>query len=70
MPSSVSSGLNALAAIITEDYVKKWKPDVSDARLSFISKIVTAATGVMSFAFIFVAEQMGNVFSVRPSSNS
>ncbi|CAG7709869.1 unnamed protein product, partial [Allacma fusca] len=61
--SSVSSGLNALAAIITEDYIKKWVPDISDSRLSTIAKIISVVCGLLSFGFIFAAEQMGNVFS-------
>ncbi|OXA58926.1 Sodium-coupled monocarboxylate transporter 1 [Folsomia candida] len=62
--SSVSSALNALSAIITEDYVKKWRPNYKDAQLARISKIVSVVGGILSFAFVFVAELMGDIFPI------
>jgi len=65
--STVSSGLNALAAIITEDYVKKWKPYLSDRKLSHISKIICITSGMISFGFLFITEHLG---SILPASLS
>jgi Na+/proline symporter len=67
----VSSALNALSAIITEDYVKKWRPNLKDAQLARISKLVSVVGGCLAFAFVFVAELMGDIFPVmfsRPCS--
>jgi len=51
--------------VITEDYVKNWKPDMSDANLSRISKLVSVISGVLAFGFVFIAETMGDIFPVN-----
>ncbi|XP_021946912.2 sodium-coupled monocarboxylate transporter 2 [Folsomia candida] len=65
--STVSSGLNSLAAIITEDYVRKFKPDISDAVLLNVSRIVSIVSGILSFGFVFIAMNMGNIYPVAIS---
>jgi Na+/proline symporter len=62
--STVSSIVNSLAAIIVEDYVKKWKPNLSEAKLTLISKEISVVTGLLGFGFVFIAERMGSIFSV------
>lgn len=62
--SSVSSGLNALAAIITEDYVKRIKPDASVRFLFNLSRAICVVSGILSFAFVFIARGMGDIFPV------
>ncbi|CAL8112703.1 unnamed protein product [Orchesella dallaii] len=59
--SSVSSALNALPAIICEDYIKTYKPDISDVKLGYLAKLISAGGGVISFALIFVIALIGNV---------
>lgn len=63
--SSVSSSLNALPAIIVEDYVKPYKPGLSDIKLGYISKVITAVGGMISFCIIFVIAAVGNILPVR-----
>ncbi len=63
--SSVSSGLNSLSAILTYDYVKQWYPDLSDETLLRLSKTFCVVFGVISFGFIFVAENLGNILPVN-----
>src|SRR4051794_2340197 len=60
--STVSSGVNSLAASITEDYIRKWRPGLSDTQMAYTSKISALVTGLLAFGFVFVAEQMGNIF--------
>lgn len=36
--STVSSGLNSLAAVTGEDILKAFKPDISEARYAFATK--------------------------------
>jgi hypothetical protein len=62
--STVSSGVNALAASVVEDYVKKWRPNWNDSQLAWVSKFIATATGFLSFGFVYIAEQMGNIFTV------
>ncbi|XP_021948921.1 sodium-coupled monocarboxylate transporter 1 [Folsomia candida] len=59
--SSVSSALNALPAIIVEDYVKPFKPGLSDLKLGYISKLISAVGGLLSFSLIFVIAAVGNI---------
>lgn len=58
----MSSGLNALSAILTEDYVRKWKPETRDSRMAFYSKIITFGCGILSFGGTFLASLLGNIF--------
>lgn len=64
MYSSVSSALNALPAIIVEDYVKPFKPELSDMKLGVISKLISAIGGLLSFSLIFVVAAVGNILPV------
>jgi Na+/proline symporter len=59
--SSLSSGLSALASIATYDYIGKYWPDLSDARLSFISKLSCLVLGITSYLFVFAVENMGDI---------
>ena len=61
--STVSSGVNALAASITEDYIRPWRPNLSNTQLTYVSKGTALATGLLAFAFVYIAEQMGSIFS-------
>ncbi|CAL8103918.1 unnamed protein product [Orchesella dallaii] len=65
--STVSSGVNALAASVVEDYVKKWWPGLPDSKLALVSKGISAISGVVAFGFVFIAESMGNIFSAATS---
>lgn len=55
--------MNALAASVVEDYVKKWRPGLSDAKLALISKLISVLSGILAFGFVFIASSMGNIFS-------
>ena len=61
--STVSSGVNSLAASITEDYVRKWRPGLTDTKMALASKVTALVTGLLAFGFVFIAEQMGNIFA-------
>lgn len=64
--SSVSSALNALPAIIVEDYVKHYRTDLNDKQLGYISKAISAIGGLLSFSLVFVIAAVGNILPVRP----
>lgn len=64
--SSVSSALNALPAIIVEDYVKHYRTDLTDRQLGYISKLISAVGGLVSFSLIFVIASAGNILPVCP----
>ncbi|OXA55118.1 Sodium-coupled monocarboxylate transporter 2 [Folsomia candida] len=62
--STVSSGLNSLASITLEDYVKYFYPDISDHRATNISKFSSVMYGLLSFGLVFIAERLGGIFDV------
>lgn len=59
--SSVSASLNALPAIIIEDYVKPFRPGLSELKLGYLSKIISGVGGMLSFCLIFVIAAVGNI---------
>lgn len=61
----MSASLNALPAIIVEDYIKPFKPGLSELKLGYISKIISAVGGMVSFTLIFVIASVGNILPVR-----
>lgn len=65
--SSVSSALNAMSAIVVEDYVLKLRPDMNDKVLFHVSRAVSVITGCISFSFIFVVRLMGDIFPAAVS---
>jgi len=66
--STVSSGLNSLAAIILEDFVRPFCcTNMDDARATKVSKILAVVFGLICFALVFVAAQLGNVLQAALS---
>ncbi|ODN05896.1 Sodium-coupled monocarboxylate transporter 2 [Orchesella cincta] len=61
MNSSVSSALNAIPAIIVEDYVKSYYPNLTEAKLGYLSKLISGVAGLISFALIFVIAGIGSI---------
>ncbi|CAG0884607.1 unnamed protein product [Darwinula stevensoni] len=60
--STVSSGLNSLAAITLEDFVLIYaSPNMNDKRKTLVSKGLSLGYGIVSFGFVFVAQQLGDV---------
>lgn len=66
--STVSSGLNSVAAVSLEDLVKTYiKPDITDERSTQLSKVLAIAFGGASIALTFAAEQLGGVLQAALS---
>ena len=64
--STVSSGLNSLAAICLEDFVRPFCClGMSDARATNISKGLAVIFGLLCFGLVFAAAQLGNVLEVN-----
>ncbi|XP_035685240.1 sodium-coupled monocarboxylate transporter 1-like [Branchiostoma floridae] len=61
--STMSSGLNALAAVALEDFVKPCFPNLSDERYTWISKVLAMAFGLLTILMAFIASYLGPVFS-------
>ncbi|XP_067120884.1 sodium-coupled monocarboxylate transporter 1-like [Centruroides vittatus] len=66
--STVSSGVNSLAAITLEDLIKTYiKPDLSEISATRLSKILAFLYGIVAILLVLVARQMGNILSAAIS---
>ncbi|XP_063602363.1 sodium-coupled monocarboxylate transporter 1-like [Penaeus indicus] len=66
--STVSSGMNSLAAIVLEDFLKNGCYEAISERASTVaSKLLSLFFGLLTFALVFVAEQLGGVLSAALS---
>ncbi|XP_066295568.1 sodium-coupled monocarboxylate transporter 1-like [Branchiostoma lanceolatum] len=61
--STMDSGLNALAAVALEDFVKPCFPNFSDERYTWISKVLAMLFGLLTILMAFIASNLGPVFS-------
>ncbi|ELT96491.1 hypothetical protein CAPTEDRAFT_143062 [Capitella teleta] len=60
--STMSSGLNSLAAVTMEDFIKPtYFSELSEQRATLISKIITLCYGAVMVAFTFVASNLGAI---------
>jgi len=66
--STVSSGLNSLAAICLEDFVRPFCcTNMNDARATTVSKFLAIIFGLLCFGLVFVAAQFGDVLQAALS---
>lgn len=66
--STVSSGMNSLAAIVLEDFLKNGcYKTISERASTVASKLLSLFFGLLTFALVFVAEQLGGVLSAALS---
>ncbi|XP_075748613.1 sodium-coupled monocarboxylate transporter 1-like [Rhipicephalus microplus] len=60
--STVSSGVNSLAAVTLEDVVKRYiVQDMSDRSSTTLTRILALTFGCTAIALVYVAQNMGNV---------
>ncbi|XP_071107715.1 sodium-coupled monocarboxylate transporter 1-like [Haliotis cracherodii] len=66
--STVSSGLNSLAAVLLEDVVKSYiAKDLTEERATLISKIIALVLGVVCLGLTYVASVLGSVLQAALS---
>ncbi|XP_020798579.1 sodium-coupled monocarboxylate transporter 1 isoform X2 [Drosophila serrata] len=59
--SSLSTGMNSLAAVFLEDYIRPLaRKPLTEHQTAIIMRLVTVAIGVLSVALVFVVERMGS----------
>ncbi|ODM96987.1 Sodium-coupled monocarboxylate transporter 1 [Orchesella cincta] len=66
--STMSSALNSLTAVITEDFVKHYKPHLSDEKLGFVSKLISITVGMIAFGLVFVIKIVNKTVNLSPLS--
>ncbi|PVD39576.1 hypothetical protein C0Q70_02211 [Pomacea canaliculata] len=66
--STISSGLNSIAAAVLEDVVRLyWAKDISDLWATRLTQIIALIFGVLCLALTYVASQLGNVLQAALS---
>ncbi|XP_072166483.1 sodium-coupled monocarboxylate transporter 1-like [Diadema setosum] len=65
--STVSSGLNALTAVTSEDVIKKLFPNMSPRTYSIVNKVVAVVYGALCMALTYVASILGNILQLALS---
>ncbi len=66
--STISSGLNSLAAVIIEDYYKGLMGrELTDERQGFIAKILSVVLGVFVMLLTYVISHLGSILNVTLS---
>lgn len=62
--STVSSGLNSLAAVTLEDFLRPIFPNMSETRATNVSKCLSFSYGLISFAIVFLLANVSHVGEV------
>ncbi|XP_077515823.1 sodium-coupled monocarboxylate transporter 1-like [Amblyomma americanum] len=66
--STVSSGVNSLAAVTLEDIIKRYiKKDMSDRYATNLTKMIAMLFGVVAIGLVYGAQSMGNVLQAALS---
>ncbi|KAI4465465.1 sodium-coupled monocarboxylate transporter [Holotrichia oblita] len=66
--SSMSTGLNSMTGVIFEDLIKPYvKRPLSEAKASFLMKIIVVIIGTICVAMVFVVEKMGALIQASGS---
>ncbi|XP_070536576.1 sodium-coupled monocarboxylate transporter 2-like [Ptychodera flava] len=67
--STLSSGLNSMAAVIHEDFIKPWRCclNISDKTSTIILKVLSTLLGGLAILFVFVVSQFGTIIQVAGS---
>lgn len=67
--STVSSGLNSLAAVTLEDYVRPLLlPNMSDAKATKISKGLSITYGFMAYGLVYLMANLSHLVEVTSCS--
>ena len=62
--STISSGINSLATVVLHDFIKPFSKKLSERKSVIIYKILNIYFGLQTFAFTFLAQEMGDLIWV------
>lgn len=63
--SSLSTGLNSMAAVVLEDFYKPFFPKLTEFQTDVLVKTVVIVLGILFVGLAFLVEKMGTVLQVR-----
>jgi Na+/proline symporter len=70
-PSSMSTGLNSMSAVVLEDFYKTWfNRQPSPQQTNILMKMVVVVMGAICVGLVFVVERLGAVLQVRTLHSS
>lgn len=70
-PSSLSTGLNSMAAVVLEDFYKTcFKKKLTDEQTYILMKSSVVVLGVICVVLVFLVEKMGAVLQVNHNNKS
>jgi hypothetical protein len=55
-----------MTASITEDFVKYYKPELTEEQLAFGSKIISTICGCVAFIFVFPIAAVNDTVQIAP----
>ena len=61
----MSSGLNSLAAVTLEDFVRPLFPLMSEGRATLVSKGLSLLYGLLAFAIVFLMANLTHIVEVQ-----
>lgn len=62
--STISSGLNAIAALIWEDFLKNHFTDIPESKKVLITKGIAVIAGILCIISAFLCSRVGTIFQV------
>ncbi|XP_068084240.1 sodium-coupled monocarboxylate transporter 2 [Anabrus simplex] len=65
--SSMSTGLNSMTGVLFEDLIRPRLKTISEARASFIMKIIVVVIGTVCVGLVFLVEKMGTLIQAGKS---
>lgn len=69
--SSLSSSLNSLAAVIYEDFFKKFtKTPLTEKQSALVMRSTVVIMGILGFSLVFVVEKLGTVMQLSATMQS
>lgn len=67
--SSLSTGLNSVALVVLEDFIRPHCPNLRDETATRITKGISIGFGVISFASVFIISKVKTILDVREIIN-
>lgn len=67
--STLSTGLNSLAAVALEDFFKHAFPNLSEAATGHIMRVSIIVFGFISVASVYLVDKLGNVVALSSALN-
>ena len=59
--SALSSGMNSVALVVLEDFIKPFRPNISDKSSVRITKILALVIGIVSFVSVFMVSSVKTI---------